>query len=405
MSRVPALTPPSAGLPVRGLWLAAVAVGHLAFVVEPGWSRALGLFHDGTWFLDSRAILASIDAVRAGLDPWQPNPLDPLGRPHSYSGWWLRGADLGLTREHNFLVGGAWVLAFLASAAALVRPRTLGAAAVAAAVLLSPPVLLGVNRANNDLVIFALLAAGLLAWNPARPWSPVWLVAAAVLSTGLKFYPVAAALGLVALRPGRAAWLWTAAGLAAAGLTLLSVWGDVGRAVVPTPGGLHAFGAGILARDAGWGAGGFAAWAAMGLAAGAVWGGRQGWFEEPASDDDGRARLAFGVGAALLVACFLGVISYGYRLVFGILLLPFLLSGAGGRAGRWTLGLLLAQLWLDGLYCLATNLLLGPRPAAVIWEEQRAWRLATQVVPWSLSVLLAGWLLAWVPRPARWSGR
>lgn len=404
MSRAPA-TPPATRLSPRVLWLAAVVAGHLALVLEPRLSQVLGIFQEGTWFLDSRAILASIDAVRAGLDPWQPNPLDLFRRPHSYSTWWFVGVDLGLTRDDNFLVGGAWVAAFFASVVALVRPRTFPAAAVAAAVLLSPPVLLAVNRANNDLVIFALLAAGLLGWKAARPWSPAFLIGAAAVATGLKFYPVVAVLGLLALRPRGAALRWTIAGLLVAGLVFLSVRGDLGRAVVPEPGGLHAFGARILARDVGWTGGGFLPLATLVLAGAAAWGLRRGWFPAAADDEHAGPRLSFAVGAVLLVACFLGVISYGYRLIFSLLLLPFLLSGAGGRAGRWTLGLLLAQLWLDGLYCGITNVLIGPRPAEAVLASQRVWRLATQVVPWSLCALLAGWLLAWMPRPLSTNGK
>ena len=116
-------TKPARSLFTPGLWLILVVLaGYGLFVLLPTVQRKLGIFDEGRWFLDSYAILASSDAVQAGLDPAQLNPLDPLHRPHSYSGWWFVLGKLGLTRADNFLLGGSCVLAFLAVALAGLRP-------------------------------------------------------------------------------------------------------------------------------------------------------------------------------------------------------------------------------------------------------------------------------------------
>ncbi|MFM9080653.1 MAG: glycosyltransferase 87 family protein, partial [Opitutaceae bacterium] len=175
----------------------------------------LGLNTDGRWFIDSAAILAASDAVRTGTDPWLPNPLDAYGRPHCYSGWWLGLAATGLTREDNFLLGSLWGAAVLGSAFLLLRPASVTRAAVVAAALLSPPVLLAVNRANNDLVVFAVLVAG-LGWlkQDTAPRSGAFAGAVAI-ATGLKFYPIVAAAAFLLRKPTPRAWRLTLmAGLA-----------------------------------------------------------------------------------------------------------------------------------------------------------------------------------------------
>ena len=63
----------------RRLWWLLVAVSGallLCFACWPDRFRALGVNHLGVWFLDLHAILASCDAVAAGLDPYAANPLD-----------------------------------------------------------------------------------------------------------------------------------------------------------------------------------------------------------------------------------------------------------------------------------------------------------------------------------------
>ena len=225
--------------------------GYSAFALSPGFRERLGLSDGGLWFMDSYAVLAANDAVRAGLDPFLPNPLDVFHRPHVYSRWWFILGDFGLTRRDNFLVGGIWVLLFAAAVLAILRPRTYAVAVWYALLVLSPPVQLAVSRASNDMVIFSLLTAGLLLFGPAA-WRLTLFAASLLLATGLKFYPILAGSLFLLVRPPRR--MLAAGGLAllAAGLTLASVWGDMRRALIPSPNHIHTFGAPIIFRDLGW---------------------------------------------------------------------------------------------------------------------------------------------------------
>lgn len=385
----------------RLLLIGLTVTGLLVFALSPRFQTKLGLFDYGRWFLDSYAILASNDAVRAGMDPFQPNPLDDLQRPHSYSHWWFVLGRLGFTRADNFLMGGLCALAFLGTALAALRPGNRREAIAQALVLLSPPVLLAIMRANNDLVVFAVLAAGLLLVTSPATWRLLIGLTALALATGLKFYPAVAATGILLVRPPRRFW-WSA------GLTVLvlasvitDVWADFGRAVIPVPSNVYSFGAPLILRDLGWtGRGAQVAAAGTLLMLGLFF--RQGGFtggliREEASFPD---RMRFTMAAVLLVACFLAGISYAYRWVFAIWLVPWLWSEAWGpvagarRTGsRYALGLLFFALWSDGLFCLVVNLVKGPMRPEALEHLQLCWRLASQPFVWLLLALLTGWLL------------
>lgn len=380
-------------------------LGLCAFVLLPeSFSRKLGLSDNGAWFLDTYAILASSDAVQAGQDPSLPNPLDVYGRPHSYSGWWFALGRVGLTRAHNPWVGGAVVGAFLLGALLWLKPRTAGQVAAGLLVLLSPVVLLAVNRANNDLAVVALLLAGLLVLHDGSPWRVGALGLAVVLATGLKFYPVIAAAALLVLAPARRRWTAALATGAVAALVLWSQWDWFRRAVIPVSDGVYLFGAGVWWRELGLKGWGLSALSALSLWLGAIALNRRGWCQGLAAAEGPVAeRAGFVLGAILLGGCWLAGISYAYRWAFAVLLLPWLWrrAGAGDGSARATLGLLLAGLWLDGVFCLGTNVGLGPMSLDRLRAIQHDWQVFTQPLVWALMVLLAGW--GWPLVRSRWS--
>lgn len=407
VSSIPARSGP-AGSAAPLLALAGVTLaGWMAVALQPRLLSLVGILDYGLWFLDTHAVLSANDAVASGLDPARPNPLDHLGRPHSYSDWWFVLGWAGLGRAHNFGVGLAWVAGFLATALWALRPRDWPEMAVAALLLLSPPVLLAVQRGNNDLVIFALLAAagGLL--RAAERWR--WLAAGGLigLATGLKFYPAAAA-GVFLLVPGRRkgpALVWAAAGVAA---VLWSVWPAVGRGFFAILPDVHKVGAGILLADLGltepgWRvlAGAVVAGGGLALAAG----GFAGW---SGADEAAhlQARAWFTLAAAVLVGSFLVGIGYAYRWIFLLLLPAWLWRCAPvtprARLGRSVLWALLAGLvWADGLFCLVLNLGFMPRPQTDVDAWMKTWRLLTQPLHWVLMVWLCAWLWTLLPVPAQ----
>ena len=385
--------------------LVAAYLGLLA--AHPGLFFDLGITHYGHWFIDTYALLASNDAAARGLDPYAPNPLDYFGRPHVYSHWWLLLRHLGLTRSATPWVGGVLVGAFLLVALRLLRPRTPGQLLWSAAVLGAPPVVLAIERANNDLAIFLLLAplpACLLSRRRAAWWGGLGLVAVA---TALKYYPAAAALPLV-LEGGPGTFRRRAAAAAlVVGAALLSVAGNLasfGR-LNPAPDGFLTFGAPLVFNYFGaTGAWVAIAGAALGASVAAAcflarW--PRVWTSPPAAARD---HLRLVVGALLLTACFFSTRNYSYRFIFGLWLAPALwsrLHDAGTpadlrRLARLTAGLLLCVLWLDALACLGLNS--GARGVAAPTLLRWAARTLALEQPcfWAFFCCLLAWLVHYV---------
>ena len=372
------------------VWFAGLSLGLLAGLTVPAKSRrTLGIADYGKQFLDSYAVLATLDAHRAGISPDAPNPYDPLQRNHKYSDWWLGLTKLGLTRADNVWVGGLWVVAFLLAVFLTVKPQGHAEATWLALLLASPPVVLGLERANNDLVIFVVLAPVAVALLRPGGAAAAVVVAGIAAATGLKFYPAAAAAAVMVVRPPRRA---LGLGLALAGglgLVFWSVGAQMTRGTFDVEAGVHVVGARLWPADLGVPAAA-ASWAAAAAVAVGAWllalGGLKAPGREPSAGP-------FVLAAAVLVACYVAGLSYSYRLIFTLWLAPWLWQAPGpaARAARW---LLPVVLWADGLLCAVINLgLLGP--LAVDFERlQRSWRLVTQPVHWALLLLLAGWLVA-----------
>jgi len=382
------------------VFLLLVLAGYSLMALAPGFRQRLGLADGGLWFMDSYAVLAANDAVRAGLDPFLPNPLDVFQRPHVYSRWWFVLGELGFSRRDNFLMGGSWVLLFAGAVMALLRPSTHAGAVWYALLVLSPPVQLAVLRASNDLVIFVLLLAAVGLLGPAI-WRLLLCAASLVLATGLKFYPILACGLFLLVRPPRRMLLAGGLAVLAAGLTLASVWDDLRRAQIPSPNHVHIFGAAIVFRDLGWSGPTALVTGVLvvaGLASLCV---RRKWaanvMETTGPEFESRAFL---VGAAVLVGCFLAGISHAYRLVFVLLLAPWLcrqcfaVEARRRVAARVLSGLLLATLWADGLLCLGVNSLGRVDSPAELGRWLLLGHALTQPVVWAAMALLAGSLLA-----------
>jgi hypothetical protein len=329
-------------------------------------AKALGLGPTGP-FLDLRGMLAANEAASQGLDPFVPNPLDPYQRPFLYSTWWLWPGHPGLTRADTGWLGGVVVAATLAAALQLWRPRNWREALVGGLILLSPAWLLAVYRANNDLVIFVLLAVTVGALHGSRR---IGRAAGAVLvgaMTILKYYPVAAVIGVLsaARRREMLRLFALAAAIVAVGWpSLVPAVGAISRYgfVVTASVGLQAFGVKVLGGALAPNAPAIVAWLA-GLAAGAA--GFQ--LARPAgaaqTAEAERRFMAAAISSAVLVGCFVIGTSYSYKLVFLWGLLPWLVRDAPATLGRGRalglLGLVLVACWADGLMATAVNLL-GP---------------------------------------------
>ncbi len=384
-----------------GLLAALTLTGWLAAALWPQLAAALGISDYGTIYLDSYAVLASLEAARAGADVHGANPLDPLMRGHVYSDWWLGLRWLGLTRAHNFVVGTVWVGAFAVTAWVTARPRRLGETLWLASVLLSPSFILAVKRANNDLVIFVLLAGcGLVATAPVW-WRQLVAVGCLGLATGLKYFPAPALLAFLWVRPVRRMPAVVLAALLAVILALASVWTEIDRSRFTVGSTVHTIGAALWWRELGWKDAESAIpclllilVVASALALGRITVGL-------AAQGNPPERLRAGLGAIVLLTCFTAGVSYAYRWIFVVWPALWLWRRATDMAlpgrSRWVarLGCTLVGLclWLDGGFCLIVNKVMPMMSEAHLDQLQVGWRLWTQPFHWALMFLLGGWLV------------
>ncbi len=387
--------------PARPLtWLVAItAITWIAAIIWPQWLLTLGIYNYGQPFLDTYAILAALDATRAGLDPHAVNPLDALRRPHVYSDWWLTLRWLGIGRGQNFLVGIAWVAAFAVTAWTTMKPRRVGEALWLAALLVSPSVLLVVNRGNNDLVVFVLLAGCAAVTWPAW-WGGVVAAACLGLATGLKYFPAPAALAFLWVRPVRRAPAWLLVALLGSAGALASVWPEIARSRFTIASGIYTMGAPLWWRDFGWKDGAAALPGLLVIVGAALVLAFTGVTRGLTERGVARERLLAAVGASVLLACFLAGVNYAYRWIF--VLWPAFWLGRQAvdtvlprreRVAAWVAcGLVLACLWMDGLLAVVVNLFFAQYAPA--WQEHLdvVWRKWTQPLHWFLMMLLAGWL-------------
>jgi hypothetical protein len=407
------VTPPPAAARSLRLTLGIVAALWLGvFALRPAAFFAVGVNHLGPWFLDAYAILASNDAVAQGLDPYVPNNLDIFHRPHVYSSWWLQLHSLGLTRAHVLWVGGAMVLAFLVAALRFLRPRSPVELIAQLAVLLSSPVLLALDRANNDLIVFALLAA-VVPMLTSRHTG--WRYAAAVpiaIAAGLKYYPAIAGVVLIAGTDRREVWQRVAVALGLLGLVAITLASDFSRlgGLVPKAEGLMTFGGSNLFESFGL-AGSKATLAALllaGVTAAGFLGSRffAGWKSTPETE---RAWLHFVLGAVVLTGCFLTSTNFAYRWIFALWLTPLLWAlprdPAVPRRVRWLAGamggLLLFVLWSDAAVSAMLYRQMADVPPDVLVQKADRWFALEQPVTWLFFAGLIGFLTHFAQE--RWS--
>lgn len=369
-------------------WLlaAAAACWAAAFLVPGAW-RTLGIGMFGGPFIDLHGSLAASDAAAAGLNPYGPNRLDPFGRPHLYSSWWFFPGKLGLTRAHLPVAGAALLAAVLATAVAWLRPRSWSEWLAALAFLGSPALLLAVNRANNDLVVFLLVAGAVALFTRGTPGSRLAGWAVVGVATVLKYYPAALLVLLASARDRRQlaheaavfalvvalGWPSLQPGLAAAG----KYWASLH--------GLYSFGAPELLLEFGlitpaaWSRALLILWGLASLAL--AWPRRSG---SPPGDPSTAA------GCALLAATFLLGGTYTYKLVFAVFLLPAVLSGSG--PGRRLGPALFVACWADGLTAAVLNLSGTSRLDPIHAALEHTGLVVSSVAQWALALVAIQWL-------------
>jgi hypothetical protein len=344
-------------------------IGAVAAAGSTGFDlwRQLGVPTASPSFLDTRVIVSGWECTRDGLDVLVENPCDPWQRPTNYPRIWMAVASLGLDESSAVPLGLATGAAFLLAVLALIGRLNVGATVVYAAVVLSPAVMFGVERGNNDLVVFALVVAGLTFFRSKAVLLRAVCYSLFLFAAVLKLYPAFAFSVLLRQAPRRAALavMVTVVPFAAYVAATLDDLRLISSAT-PRPVSL-AYGAGVLVDGAGERLGGLAGDSlltrepgrvavyllVLSLALGlALWlAGRLSPIPPRTTPD--RTLDAFWAGASIYIGTFavLGN-NWDYRLLFLLLVIPQMLRWTVGvgplsTASAWALLAIVGTLWLS----------------------------------------------------------
>jgi Glycosyltransferase family 87 len=378
-----------------------VAIAGLVRLLGGGDPRPwLGVPPGPSLFFDTRNITAALECRRLGYDPLVENPCDPWGRPMFYPRVWLLLRWLGLDPSDTTALGILIVLLFLASLCLLTGRILAGEGVVVAAAACSPAVMLALERANMDVVLFCVLVLAVLLWRRgtelSRVLSPFLVLVAA---TG-KLYPVFGLPAYMLLRHRRAALAAAACGLLFLAYVAVTLEDVKTVAATATQGQFYSYGARILIGQAyrlvagqDWQGTSMVAQALAAvpllLLAASVWAGfrrRLGPGAGEASPAPTAELLGFYLGTLIYVGTFAVFKNYDYRLVYLLLTLPQLMQWVrqeGPESPRRSLaGLGLASVVL-GLW---------------IGTLSQQLNLVDELVSWAVAGLLIALSAASVPR-------
>ena len=163
----------------------------------------LGVRQMSPVFADLRSVTSAWECTREGIPILPRNPCDPWDRPANYPRLWMAPAFLGLGQGSTFGLGLGIDALFLFSALAIIpRQSPRFETAIYGLAICSPAVMLGVERANVDLMLFALLVAAIFLLRRGR-LGTVTSHALVLLGGLLKLFPILATS--ILLRQGKRA--------------------------------------------------------------------------------------------------------------------------------------------------------------------------------------------------------
>lgn len=200
------------------LWMipAGIFIAAFGYKWDVVWT-AVGAYTRTPPFLDLGSVPAALRTMQHGGDPLVDNPVDTLHRPFNYPRIWLYAFSLLRITEHNvWIVGLVFCALYLLCISRLMLQREKAweqLVLLFAALSVAP--LFGIERGNNDLLVFAVVFSGCALSNRSQR-AGVFLVA-----TLLKLFPLAALVAELVRQRGRnRIWSFIAFVLAAALLTL-----------------------------------------------------------------------------------------------------------------------------------------------------------------------------------------
>lgn len=341
--------------------------------------RLMGVAGVKNSFNDLRAITHSIACVADGVDPYLPGACNAYWRSHpdplvpfqglllNYPPVWLQLKHVGASAATTPWFGVAIICMAFISLWLIFRPQTRTGGVVTMGAVLSPSVLLGMERGNIDLVIFSLLVMTIVFTERLGHIAKQSVRAIGIVAlTVLKLYPVVCmallvrhrrhwALGLATAAVGLGAAWWAADGRFVTVLmnTPKDDWTTFGS--LPVLIGLKRWLTGDDTVTTGMSMSGFAlslmAFLCTLVSVLAMKLPRPFPNHLPALEDDLNGNLALA-GLCVFCAAFVFGASYDYRLIFLCLALPLLISAyehAAHDAHRFLAApvMVVAFLWLS----------------------------------------------------------
>lgn len=153
--------------------------------------------YDNTWrlwniptmsphFADIRTITHGAESYAQGLDPMIENPGDPWHRRMNYPRIWQSLYFLGINHTHTTIIGLIIIFSFLVGICLILPNANNKVIIMVFSAVLSPAVLLGIERGNTDLFMFFLVSVAVLTVGRS------YILSTFFIMTGflLKLYPI-----------------------------------------------------------------------------------------------------------------------------------------------------------------------------------------------------------------------
>ncbi|HDH13031.1 MAG TPA: hypothetical protein ENG83_12680 [Nitrospirae bacterium] len=139
-------------------------------------------------FLDSRQIGMASESYALGYDPLVENPVNPTKEQLAYPRIWHLLFALGIDQSHTNLIGTVFVILFFIGIGMFWFSKKFDTLTyiILSIAILSPPVMLGIERGNIELVMFFILSLALL----INYYSTIASLFVFVFAAILKLYPV-----------------------------------------------------------------------------------------------------------------------------------------------------------------------------------------------------------------------
>jgi hypothetical protein len=157
-----------------------------------GWDlvwRSFGVTPLQPKFFDMHAVTDHAHCAAMGFNAYVLNPCDPI-TPFNYPPVWLWLGYLGIDGSASAWLSVLMTIAALGVLVSLSKGRSIGEGALTSLAILSPSVMMGIERGNIDLLILALVGGAALIFVEHRPVRVAGAIALIGLAVVLKLYPV-----------------------------------------------------------------------------------------------------------------------------------------------------------------------------------------------------------------------